>query len=191
MELLPLVAITVVAFVSTNTDSLVVLVPLLSGPEGRGALLGYYIAVFIVLVLSWGISSAADLFPGRYINLLGVFPLFMGVAGVVRLSRKKTTEEIAVPAVRGVSSMMFLTLSLSGDNFGVFIPLFADTPLRFDPVIGATAMLTGVLWGLFARRLARAETTRRHAERWGPRVVPFLLIVVGLFILADTPADVW
>ena len=90
----------------------------------------------------------------------------------------------------GVVSTAVLILSLSGDNLGVLLAFFADKPARLDGVIVTTLAAGALSWAMAARMLARTPALRRPLERWGPRIVPVLMILVGLHILLDTASDV-
>jgi len=82
-----------------------------------------------------------------------------------------------------------LMLSNSADTFGVVLPLFAETPEPLSFVIAATLVLAAFLWfGVAALIIRQPWVAAKLAqfERW---LVPILLILIGLYIMLDTPTD--
>jgi cadmium resistance protein CadD (predicted permease) len=195
IELLEIAGVTLVAFVSTNLDSLLVLTPLLADERARigRVIAGYWLALATVLALCWAGARVADqLVPTRVVGYLGLIPIAFGSAGLLRLLRGASSAAPAAAgrALPGVVSTALLILSMSGDNLGVFLALFADKPARFDPVIVLTLAVAALGWAMATVAVARAGRIRRPLERWGPRVVPILVILIGTHILLNTATDV-
>ena len=64
-------------------------------------------------------------------------------------------------------------------------PLFAYLKPGFDAAAVTAAILT------LANYLVRHPAMRSFIEKIGKRLLPFLLIGIGLLILADKPADIF
>jgi cadmium resistance protein CadD (predicted permease) len=182
------------AFVSTNVDSLLVLVPLLANQRADGVrvVAGYWLAFALVLALAWAGARIADqMIPVHQIGYLGIIPITFGAVGLWSLMRSGREQQPRRSSrTPGVLSTAVLVLSLSGDNLGVLIAFFADKPARLDAVIVTTLAAAALLWAMAARVLAGSPALRQPLERWGPRIVPVLMILVGLHILLDTASDV-
>lgn len=213
-EIAVLVAVSVAAFAATGMDSLLVLVPVLAEGPARAfrVAAGYLSAMAVIVLASWGLSSAGTAVMPFEGGLLGAIPVAMGLAMLSRrwgsAQRSRKAEERGdVPGLEedvgdapaspttglespGGVGMFFLTLSLSADNFASFVPLMADTPPGADVVVAIILMLAGLGWVGFASYLASRPVLRGLAERWGGRVFPLLLIGVGIYVLANTPFDV-
>lgn len=214
VEIAVLVVVSMAAFAATGMDSLLVLVPVLVQGPARAfrVAAGYLSAMAGIVLVSWGLSSAGTAVMPFEGGLLGAIPVAMGLAMLSRRwgSSKRSGKaeegadlpglgedvaEAAVPAAAGLESpggvgMFFLTLSLSADNFASFVPLMADTPPGGDVVVAITLVLAGLGWVGVATYLASRPALRGLAERWGGRVLPLLLIGVGIYVLANTPFDV-
>lgn len=192
IELLLVAGVALLAFLSTNLDSLVVLVPLLA--ERQSALRvagGYWLAVIMVVLASWLGARVADaLIPTQWIGYLGVVPLALGAMGLWRAFRATRPETTTAARAAGVLSTCLTILALSGDNLGVFIPLFADKPARHDPIVLLTLVSAALAWVGLAAVVSRLPLLRRGFERWGPRAVPILMILLGIHILMNTASDV-
>ena len=187
-------ALALLAFVSTNIDSLLVLVPLLAGDRAHSTRIvaGYWLAFAVVLALGWlGARLADELIPVHSIGYLGIIPIAFGASALWKLRGSERAGEMQRSAPRpGILSTAALILPLSGDNLGVLLAFFADKPARLDAVILTTLVIAALLWAHAAATLARTPALRRFLERWGPRMVPVLMILVGLHILLDTASDV-
>ncbi len=211
MHLLVLVAVAFGSFLSTSLDSLAFLVPAISSgmARTRSIVAGYLAALSLIVAVSLGVALlGADRMPVET-GWLGLLPLTMGLAMMVRGFARESAETYPAspeagsqkpesqepgspkppPAVSGARQTALVTLSMSGDNLGVFIPLFIDGTVTSDLVVIGTLAGAGVGWAWFARYLGTRPVVREWAQVWGPRIMPFILMAVGLFILSDTGLD--
>ncbi len=197
MEIAVLALVAVTAFVSTSLDSLLVLVPFLA--QGRDQALrvagGYLAALAVIVALSWALASAGTAFMPFDGGLLGLVPLVMGTGLLARGHRRRREpigqEPGATRSVApGAAAIAILTLSLSADNLAAFVPLLADTSSGGDRIVAIALMLSGAGWVAVAGFLAGRPILRGVAERWGSRILPVLLIGLGVYILANTPFDI-
>ena len=141
---------------------------------------GTYLGIGALYAVSVALGLAAAAIPAGYIALLGLVPLGLGVK---LLFTKQTSEEPA-PAAQGVMAVAGINIAAGGDNIGVYTPLFATTTAEAIAIYGAVfAALTGALcWA--AHRLVTHPALGAPVRRWGPRLVPWVLIALGLWILA-------
>lgn len=89
--------------------------------------------------------------------------------------RSRTSQALTVAGV---------TIANGGDNLGVYIPLFAREPGQvpmFATVFGGMT----VLWCLAGYRLVHNRLVGAPIRRHGHVVLPFVLLALGLWILAD------
>lgn len=190
-EFVLLAAVAAVGFASTSLDSLVVMIPLMGADPGRttGIAAGYLGGAALIVVASVAVALAGESIPEGAVRWLGWIPISFGVLGLVRLGRRGGTAHSIAEIVRGPGAITLLTLSLSSDNFGVLIPLLAESPRRLDPAIVVGCALAALACALTAAVLARRATLQVAVERWGARVVPLVLIAIGLYVWLDTPTD--
>jgi len=131
--------------------------------------------------VSLAFSVAAGSFPERYVSLLGIVPVAIGV---YRLARRHVLETARASAASGVLTVATVTAANGGDNIGLYIPLFAQQGLRIALVIAAVfAAMTGV-WCLVSYSLVRHPKLGATIRRFGPRLLPWALIVIGRYILS-------
>jgi len=192
-EILAIVGVALTAFVSTNTDNLVLLSILLGqrGQRRLAVLFGYSAAIATLALLGLVAARLADELPDAALSYLGLIPLAMGLERLRRaLLRSPASAEVHAPdATLGFAGVAVLMLSNGSDTLGVLLPLFAETPEPLTYFIALTVVVASLLWYALAHAIAGHPWVRARlgaVERW---LVPILLIGVGLYILTDTPTD--
>lgn len=192
MDIHIIVALSVLAFFSTNLDNLGMLVVLIAEDTRHAGevVRGYAISVIAVLALAWILSTAVEFSPDAYIGYLGLIPIALGVYKLVRLftpgpgpSARRSTHSGTLPVV----TMM---LAQSGDSLAVYVALLADTRENLEPVILLTLVICGLVWITAARWLATRRLIAEPVEQWGRHILPMVLIAIGALILMDTPTDI-
>jgi len=183
------------SFAATNIDNLALLVSwLLTGRVRRKQILGgYLLGMLAVLMLAGAFGLGANLVPVRYVGYLGLIPIGLGLQGLYALSRKSDEMDPASgaesPRVSPVS-IAATQLANGVDTVLVVGPLLADSELGVDLImIGGFVAMIFVWFGL-ARLLGSHAARLTVLERYGHWVAPIVLILVGLYILADTSTDV-
>ena len=129
----------------------------------------------------------------HYLGYLGIVPIAMGSFWIYQWfypvggSDRMTLQHRPGAAIVAT----FLTLlSNSTDTLLAQTVVFADTVARLDWLIAvsvfliATLLATAALYGVSNPRLGPA------IERYAGRVAPFIMIAVGLYVLANTATDV-
>jgi cadmium resistance protein CadD (predicted permease) len=199
---LVLVGVTTGAFVSTNMDAFLVLVVNVARAPGsrRAAAAGFVIATVMVLAASWTLAGASRLIPAAHAGLIGLVPLVLGVKQGVDLARRRRRPAspagavtTPVPSSRGrlrFGEALVLHLSLSADNLAVYSALLTDTLPPLRPIIAAITLALALVWSALAAATLRIPALSGVLLRWGQRFMPVLLVLVGLYILADTETDV-
>ncbi|MEM1129949.1 MAG: hypothetical protein AAGH83_05430 [Pseudomonadota bacterium] len=172
-----------VAYIGTNLDNLLLLAAL---SRGRAPLPPVAVSVSIVVGIAVVLALGLTTLQTGALRWLGLLPLGLGLYGLAALARApaEATQVGAAGAPLGV-----VLLSNSGDTLAVLTPLFADTILAlWLPVLAGVAL--GVATMLFV--LARLQANARFAQimaRQGVWIAPCVMIVVGLYIILDTPTD--
>jgi cadmium resistance protein CadD (predicted permease) len=189
-DVLLLASVAGLGFAATNVDSLLLLISLLAGEGARRAILvGYGLSVVSVLAVAWFAAQIGDWLPPRAVDWLGLVPLGMGAYALVGLWRNEDSGQEKTLAATSIPAVALLMLSTSGDNFGVLIPLFAETPRPLDPAIALAVLASSLVWCGLALLLSSSPALRRLFIRWGPRAVPLILIFTGIYILMDSATD--
>ncbi len=195
LTILLIAGVSLASFLSTNLDNLLLLIAFVAASPDRTRPIaaGYLVAVIAVLAVGFVGAQVADLAPTRYAGLLGVIPLAMGTYGLYRVVRPRRQDTLEPDSDPGSGtralSVAVVSFSNSADSVAVFVPLFAETPEPLTFVIMATVIVAAGLWAALAALLARHRHIGPHIARMGERLVPLVLIGVGLYILTDTPTD--
>jgi cadmium resistance protein CadD (predicted permease) len=186
--MIPHVGLAVFTFVITNIDDLLILSVYFAAPtyRGRNVVVGQFFGIIAIILISLVGVVLGNFLSDRWISLLGILPIFVGIKEL--LSNEGDEEgDVSVKA----SHLQFLNVALvtianGGDNIGVYIPLFASLP-DFSYVvlyIIVFTLLTGVLC-YFAYYLTNHPKIKHYAATWGHRILPYFLILLGLYILKD------
>ena len=193
-SLIVVVALSLLAFAATNLDNLIVLVGVVSRPGQPFASVvsGALLSVASMLVLCGVAALAADFVPKRWIGLLGLVPIALGVRELYGLAVTRSEEAgasasaAAAVSALGVASVM---LANSADSLGALAPIFAETQLALLPVIALAILAVSLAGCLLARWIASHPRVGPVLRRVGPVLVPFVLIAVGTYVLLDTRSD--
>jgi cadmium resistance protein CadD (predicted permease) len=179
------------AFASTNIDDIFVLVGFLSDATYRpwGVVLGQYLGIGVLVAASVVCALVAMAIPGQYIGLLGFAPIAIGLARLWagwRGDNGKIGEPAAQTGKSKVLGVAVVTVANGADNLGIYVPMFAT---RTAPDLALTVAVFGAMTGLWcaaAHFLVRQPGLRGPIRRWGRRVLPFVLIGLGAYILWES-----
>jgi len=184
-----LLGVTVATFFGTALDNLLMLVVLrVSGIPPRDIAGGFLCGSFVVLLLCGAGSALSSFVPVHYLGLLGIVPVTLGVLGLLAALQHPSAQPARAGA-SGVAGIAAVQIASSFDTLAAFLPLFADTRRTHLVVIVAGFVAMTLVWLLAARVLAGspAITVRlRPVERYAR---PVVLILVGIYVLANTTAD--
>lgn len=191
-EIWMLVAVSVIAFASTNLDNLLMLVALLAVSSSRPLpiLAGYLMASLIVVGAALLVAQVGDLIHARYVGLLGLIPIALGLHGLLGLVRRSSETATPSRTSAGVWRTAAMVLPMSSDSFAVYVPLLADTNPVHDAVAAGTILISAMVSAGTAGMLVARPGLGARIGWLGERLVPWLMIGVGVYVLADTPTDV-
>jgi cadmium resistance protein CadD (predicted permease) len=174
---LPLVASAIGVFVGTDIDDLVVLTALFGSRQvGRRQIVaGQYLGIATLIVI--GIVAAVGLLvvPARWVGLLGVIPLGLGVRGLIR----REGNPVIVRTTMGVAG---ITIVNGADNVTVYAPLFRGAGWGIVVYVAVFAVLVAV-WIAAAAFMATRPPVVAVLDRWGHWIVPLVFIVIGLVLI--------
>jgi len=194
---LTIISVAAFAYVATNLDNFTLLVSLLSRyRRNRVAVAAAYFAgTAILCAAGFLIGEAAETAPLEYLGLLGVIPMTIGIVWLVRLFRpagKPPGAETSGSAGKKAAFAATLTTQLGNgtDTIVTFGALFADSTASADYLIVLTVALMAVLFVTLALYGVSHSALGSWIDRYMPRIAPFILIVVGAYIIANTATDV-
>ena len=195
-EVFTVIAVTSGAFIGTNLDNLVLLIALYSRFQKHAGVVtaGYVSGMILIGIICLVIGFGGGFIPISYLGMLGVVPVFWGVVALFQLFRAKQTAEAASFEQENGSKAIFVAvlltqLSNGADSIITFSVFLADSTPESDYLI----ILTFLVMTLVFVRVARYALTHRRLsdvlDRYGRYVTPFILILVGLYIISNTASD--
>jgi len=192
VELLFLVGIAVVAFTSTNIDDLFVVLAFFATPHfrSRDVVLGQFIGIAVLLGASAMLSLVSLIVSEACVGLLGLVPISIGGRKLFDLWRGEESgargEVMHTPRPRfRALTVAAVTIANGGDNIVVYTPLFAGMAGYELAWTGLVSAAMTALWCGVAYRMVTHPTLGVSIRRYGHRVVPFVLIALGVLILHD------
>jgi cadmium resistance protein CadD (predicted permease) len=191
-----LVGVGIAAYVSTNIDDLFILMIFFATPRFPSSqiVLGQYVGMGSLMVVSLAGSFVALFLPHSLIGLVGLFPIAIGIKELLEL-RKKENENDEIISKKLQSKKIhlpFLAVAAvtfsGGKEIGIYTALFAtnNDVVAIITLISMVIVLT-MVWCFLAHYLVKRTFLAERFRRIGDRVLPFVLIGLGIYILADTP----
>jgi cadmium resistance protein CadD (predicted permease) len=188
----PIVTVTtaVVVFASTNVDDLVVLTFFFlacraAGRPGRWRVVAGQCAGIAVLVASAAVA-ALGLFvvPTRWVGLLGLVPLAVGVWKLVAVMRRTADSDIPSSVAASFTGVVGVAVINGADNVALYAPLFRS--LEPGEIVVTVAVFAGMIgvWCAAAAWLGFHLGAIAGTWRFSHRLVPLVFIAIGAIILA-------
>ena len=180
-----------IAFASTNIDD-IFLLTLFYGDKSfrhREILAGQLLGIGTLIVISLVGSLLGLLVEQSYMGLLGLIPIFLGVKGIIALSRNDAdADDGELHTRKGRSRLLSVagvTIANGGDNIGIYVPLFATFALPDKMLMITIFLILTVVWCFTARYFVKHPYVAKTVERYGHIVTPFVLVALGVYILYE------
>ncbi len=196
-DILAICLLTIVSFVFTNLDNLILgVISLGSRPEKPLPIqLGMVTAALLVLLVSAIALAVGRTIDAGLLGYLGLAPIGIGLYTLFYAGRlQPVTGDEARPMKShssvgiwlGTSTLLFAN---SGDTLAILLPLLVESNAGSALAVALTFMGCAVSWAVLARALARQPLLVRKLQDRGERFVPWIMIAVGAYILLDTGTD--
>lgn len=200
------------AFVATNIDDIILLMLFFaqvnSTFRSRHIVLGQYLGFTGLIIASLPGFFSGLILPRPWIGLLGILPIAIGIHALIHPDTDETQIQTVSSAVKKSDgdrslwarfwarlkslfapqtyTVTAVTLANGGDNIGIYVPLFASSSWSsLLTILSVFYSLIGI-WCYVAYRLARQPAIASVLTRYSQRIVPFVLIGLGLFILIES-----
>ena len=141
-----------------------------------GQYLGFAGIIVVSLIGVW----VALAIPHRWIRVLGLLPLTIGIKEL--LQTRRTEPQKRSSNNYSLISIALVTLSNGADNVGVYVPFFLiSRPYLWIILITYTVLIA--IWCFIGRWLGNHSLILRSVERWGHWAVPLVFIGLGIYVL--------
>lgn len=197
------IATGIVAFIATNIDDFAVLLLLFSQVNAtfrrRHIVVGQYLGFGGLVIASCPGFLGGLIVPRQWIGLIGLIPIAIGLNLLLNLQEQEAEEVEAETDLSEdslianlfspqVYSVAAIALANGSDNISVYLPLFANSSLgNIVLIIGIFLILLGV-WCYLAYKLTHQQAIASILTRYGNAIAPFILIVLGAFIVWESGA---
>lgn len=186
------IVLAVTTFAVTNMDDLLILSLYFANPayKTKNIILGQYSGILVLIGISLSGFFLGKFLDEKWISLLGLVPLVIGIKELIILAKHSNTTVISEDILQTKTTFQFvsvavITIANGGDNIGVYTPLFATvSPVLLVMYISIFLLLTS-LWCFLGHFFVNHPVTRGMFARYGKAVMPFFLILLGLFIMKD------
>ena len=196
IDIVGLVAIGIDAFAATNIDDIFVLMIFFSSSLSfpiRNIILGQYLGIGLLIAISIVGSLISLVVPTHVIGLMGIVPIIIGIKNLIEIRRKNNSSAgQLVENKKNRSYLSFLsvtavTFTNGGDNIGVYVPLFSKYNMgaQISGLIVVFMIMTAI-WCMVAYYFVNHPLIASRIRRIGNIVLPFVLIGLGIFILAES-----
>jgi len=195
-----ILGIGVTAFVATNIDDLVILIAFFANSYRfplTQIVLGQYAGMGALLAIGIAGLLIALVVPNNLIGLIGFLPIGIGVKELLELLKNSDNNEVVLSAKQPLQSDRFLSAYLplltvavvtfsGGEEIGVYTSVFAKyhEVSEIIIIVLAVMVLTG-LWCMIAYWLVNHPISASSIKRIGTVALPFILIGLGAYILAE------
>jgi cadmium resistance protein CadD (predicted permease) len=189
MSIVAAIVIAVPLFAVTNIDDIFVLLGFFSDPRFRisEVLIGQYLGVLGIVAISIAAAVVAMAIPPRFVGLLGLAPIAMGIRKLYGLWNQVEDED-AISCSTGFDlanmvSVAAVTIVNGGDNIGVYTPVFAVHSVTEVGAMVAVFLVMTLAWCAVAFAMVRHPTVGAPLRRYGVRLLPLVLIAIGAIVL--------
>lgn len=180
-----------ISFISTNMDDIFVLMILYAQVSSKKGwiriIAGQYLGTYLLTGMSILGAFGTHQLPSKYIGLLGIIPIFLGVRTWITYKRsaKEETDSTQENASISVLGVTLFTITNGADNIGVYIPVFSRYSMT---ELVLTSLVFGVmiaLWCLIGFKLANYPFIKNKIQKYQHIIVPSVLIALGLLIILE------
>ena len=188
----------VLTFTATNIDDIFLLMMFFSQTNHifrrRHVVAGQYLGFIALVAISLLGFAGRFIMPREFIGLLGLAPIVIGVRKLFEKEREIQPADLSgqkAPSLLGVFlhpktySVAAVTFANGGDNIGIYTPLFASLDLPGLILTVTVFLFLVAVWCVLALKLTHQKHVARVLSRYGHRLVPVVLIGLGVFILIE------
>jgi len=195
-DLLIVIGVTASAFIGTNLDNLLLLATMYSRYYRHPwtVTAGYFVGMNLIAGITIMVGEVGELIPLSYLGLLGVIPMMLGLLSLWKLFRRSGTEAVESKFAGNSTLAIFfaligIQLSNGTDTIVTFSALYADSSDPSDYIVAPTFFVMVGIFSWLAFYSVKHPKLGHVLVHYGQFVTPFILILVGFYILGNTASD--
>lgn len=186
-DILAAATLGLIAYASTNLDNLLLLASMSRAPGGASAVRkGFGLASLAVLLISLSFIGLGLLMPTSALGYLGVIPITLGVRQLLFNPGQAPTQ---VSQQMSTTSVATILLANSSDTVAAFGPLMAESELAVLVVLVLMFALAASLTITLVNKLQASIGEQAWLDALAAKGTPFIMILVGSYILLNTTTD--
>ena len=187
-------SLAIVLFASSNIDDLFVLLSFFADSRFRvrSIVIGQYLGIGALVLASLIVAWVALAVPAKYVGLLGLLPVFIGVKKLLDLRKPAESSDATTSPGAGLGNILAVaavTMANGWDNIGIYTPVFATSSARDLAIMAVTFVVMVAIWLAAAKWLVHHPTLGAPIRRYGHILTPLVLIGIGIYVLVES--DVW
>ncbi|WP_230687246.1 cadmium resistance transporter [Catellatospora vulcania] len=181
----------VALFAGTNVDDLIVLTVLFLSSRTTGRprrweiWTGQYTGIAALVGVSALAAAGLTVVPDRWVGLLGLIPLLLGVRALIQTLRSRGDGGPAPAVATTALAVAGVTVANGADNIAVYTPVFRTVGVTDSLVTVAVFAVLVAVWCAAAAWLGAHPRVVAFIERYGHWLVPAVFIAIGLLILVN------
>jgi cadmium resistance protein CadD (predicted permease) len=142
-------------FIGTNVDDLIVLTVLFLSARAAGRppwriWAGQYLGIGVLVGVSLLAALGLTLVPDRWVPLLGLVPLGLGLWGLISGLRDRGADDSAPVSAHNVFAVAGITIANGADNIAVYTPVFRTMDASGAIVLVAVFAVLVAVWCMAA-----------------------------------------
>jgi len=186
-----------IAFVVTNLDDIFILILFFSDPKLKhhNIIIGQFLGISTLILLSFAGSFVGLIIDIKYVGLLGIIPIYIGIKSLINLLYQRgSEEEVAINLNSDSTGSQFkqtlavasVTIANGGDNISIYIPLYAAFTTSGKVTMTVVFLLMTAAWCFIANHLSNHPIIKRSLEKYGHFITPFVFILLGIYIMYES-----
>lgn len=185
MQAFALACVGAAAFALTNIDDLIVLVSFFANPayKTEQIVAGQFLGIGLLICVSLAGALIAQTIPMIDVGLLGLLPICIGIKSLIYDGATQSGENAFLRGNSKIVTVMLVTVANGADNLSLYIPLFA---VHNSEEIALFVLVFAAMTALWCRAgfvLVRTYPLAVPVQRWGARLLPYVLIALGAYVL--------
>jgi cadmium resistance transport/sequestration family protein len=147
---------------------------------------GQYAGIAATVVISLVAALGLTIVPDRWVGLLGLVPLGLGVYGLIRAAGGGPSDDQPPTVASSWLAVAGVTLANGADNISLYTPVFRTISTAAILVTVAVFAVGVAVWCLAGSWLGSQKKIVGIVERYDRWLVPAVFIIIGALIIAES-----